>query len=46
MAFSILNETFRPLHIGPHSSMDTYIRLILKLGGKWKRAMADEEKQA
>ena len=46
MAFSILNETFRPLHIGPHSSMDTYIRLILKLGQKWKRAMADEEKQA
>ena len=37
MAFSIRNETFKPLHIGPHSSMDTYIKLILKLGRKWIR---------
>lgn len=44
MAFSILNGTFRPLHIGPHSSMDTFIRLILKLGRKRTRAVADEEK--
>lgn len=43
MAFSIVNGTFRPLHIGPHSSMDKYIRLILKLGRKTKKAMVDKK---